>query len=79
MTDTILYYQLKPVTQDRPKKGDFALMNAAVLSCGLCGKVIAGMGGGAGAVCQQCGDLLNRGELRTAVKWPETANSEKIR
>lgn len=51
-----------------------ALVTAAVLSCGLCGTTIAGMGGpGHGAVCRRCARELIAGRLRGAVVWPTDA------
>lgn len=45
------------------------IVTAAVINCGLCGGVIAGMGGPAlGAVCDHCANLLRSGKLRGLVE-----------
>lgn len=69
--EPIRYYQLgRLITVAPPAAGEFRIATAAILSCGLCGTVIDGMGGpGDGAVCQRCGDLLKRGGCVGAVKW----------
>lgn len=48
------------------------LATAALLSCGLCGHTISGMGGpGQTPICEPCHDLLYRGHLRGCVIWDE--------
>jgi len=66
----IVYYELKQTTMPYERPGEFVIMTAAVMDCGLCGRTISGMGGpGDGAVCMPCGNELRRGALRGAVKW----------
>lgn len=69
---TIEYYELKRIKIADPVPGEFCIRTAAVLTCGLCGGCIDGMGGpGNGAICVPCGDVVKRGEARTAIKWDE--------
>lgn len=62
------FYSLKEEFNAHPSVPMFA--SAAIISCGLCNTVIAGMGGpGNGCVCARCGDELRKGRLRGAVVW----------
>lgn len=50
------------------------IVTAAVMTCGLCGRVISGSGGpGYGVVCEPCGTELQRGALVGAVVWSDDA------
>lgn len=67
---TVEYYELKRIKIADPEPGEFLMASAALLTCGLCGNCIDGMGGpGSGAICIPCGDLVKRGAARTAIKW----------
>lgn len=67
---TLRYYELQEVVIEPPKPGEFRMTTAAVLSCGLCGGVIDGMGGpGDGAVCERCASLVRRGGAKGAIVW----------
>lgn len=64
------YYELKRVTIPDVKPGEFHIASAALITCGLCGDCIDGMGGpGHGPICIRCGDVVKRGEARGAIKW----------
>lgn len=64
------YYELTKTIIPDPVEGEFTLVTAAVLSCGLCGGCIDGMGGpGDGVICIPCGDVVKSGQARTAIKW----------
>lgn len=66
------YYELvaQHIDESPPPRGELRLMTAAVMDCGLCGRMVAGMGGpGNGVVCKPCGDALKHGHLRGAVDW----------
>ena len=52
--------------------GEFVLQTAAILECGLCVKMISGMGGGECAVCSECAEDLKIGRLRGCVVREET-------
>lgn len=71
MGTPVEFYELGDlVSVEPPKPGEFRLVTAAVMDCGLCGGVIDGMGGpGDGAVCKRCGDALKHGRLRGCVVW----------
>ena len=66
------FYELRRVTIFKPAEGDFAIANASVGSCGLCGRVVTGMGGDPSMVCLSCGDELLRGNLRFGMGAIET-------
>ena len=66
------YYTLKRVVIPDPKPGEFRLQSAALFCCQLCNSTISGMGGPAGPdICVQCGDHLERGQLRGAVIYDQ--------
>ena len=72
----IKFYELGLVTIKDEQSG-FRFASAAIISCGLCGSMIDGMGGpGNGVVCIRCGDELRHGRLRSAVVWDEAAREE---
>lgn len=61
------HFELKPV---EPIDETGRIMTATVMCCGLCDRVISGMGGpGNGIVCEPCGELLKSGALRNVVTW----------
>lgn len=67
------YYELKRITIHDAKPGEFRIASAAIMDCGLCGKIISGSGGpGNGPVCIECGDVVKRGEARGAIKWDQS-------
>lgn len=66
------YFRLIPVVEKKPEPGEFVLQTAAILECGLCGKMISGMGGGECAVCNECAEDLKIGRLRGCVIREET-------
>jgi hypothetical protein len=66
------YYELQKITIEPTKPGEFRLVTAAVVTCGLCGGMIDGMGGpGCGAVCVRCAEVVMRGQARGAIKWSD--------
>jgi hypothetical protein len=66
----LVYYELSEVVIPPTKPGEFCLVTAAVMSCGLCGSTISGSGGpGYGVICRPCGELLLAGRLRSCVQW----------
>lgn len=66
------YYELKRVTIPDPRPGEMVFATAALITCGLCGTCIGGMGGpGDGPVCIPCGDLVRHGQARTAINWKQ--------
>lgn len=72
------YYCLEPVRVEPGKRG---FVTAAVLPCGLCGRVIDNSGGPGPAICKPCGDAFNRQQLMGCVKWddapaPESAQQD---
>ena len=70
MGKALEYFQLSKVTVQETEPGEFRLVNAAVLSCSLCGRMIDGMGGpGEGAICLPCGEALENGGLVGCVLW----------
>ncbi|RYF12415.1 MAG: hypothetical protein EOO77_17440 [Oxalobacteraceae bacterium] len=72
MAEAKTYYTVDRVEVKPPKPGEFRIMTAAVMDCGLCGVMIDGMGGGGTFICMPCGDALSRGALVGCVKWPVT-------
>lgn len=73
MSETpVRYFELREVTIDPPKPGEFRIVTAAVLYCDLCSDAIDGMGGpGDGVVCVRCADVVRTGRARGAIKWEE--------
>lgn len=66
----LVYHELRRVEIPAVKPGEFRILSAAVLSCGLCETVISGMGGpGSGVICDRCAGLLASGRLRGAVRY----------
>lgn len=66
----LVYHELRRVEIPPAKPGEFQILSAAVMSCGLCDKVISGMGGpGRGVICESCAGLLMSGRLRGAVRY----------
>lgn len=60
------YYKLQRTRLPEPKSGAF--LTAALITCGLCGVCIDGMGGpGDGAVCLDCGDAIRSGQARRTI------------
>lgn len=70
----IEYFDLRLVHIEPPMPGEFRLATAAVRSCGLCGRVIDGMGGLGPSICMPCGEAFLRGALVGCVKWDEPAS-----
>lgn len=67
---TIHYFTLTHVFDEDEAPGEFRLLTAALLDCGLCGRNISGMGGpGNGVICAECGTALRRGQLKGAVAY----------
>jgi len=70
------YYELKRVTITPPEDGEFRLVTAAVIDCGLCGRMIDGMGGpGHGAVCVPCAEAVINGTAIGAIVWDKENES----
>jgi hypothetical protein len=68
MSDLVFYELQKITIKEDPNA--FRIATAAILSCGLCGEMIDGMGGpGDGVVCVKCGDELRKRRLVGAVVW----------
>ena len=61
------YYRLVRETVHKPQKDEFRIENASLGFCGLCGTCITGMGGNSNMVCINCGDMMQRGQLRACV------------
>lgn len=69
------YFRVEHVKIPPQKPGEFRIMTAAVISCGLCGRFIDGMGGGGTFICMPCGDQLAMGALTGCVKWDPPAET----
>ena len=68
----IEYYELRKVTIQPIKPGEFRMATAAVMSCGFCGGCISGNGGpGRGNICVRCAEVVQKGNARGAIKWDE--------
>jgi hypothetical protein len=64
------YYELTKVII--PDSDGVRLCTAALITCGLCAKMISSSGGpGSGSVCIECADLVISGQARGAVVWEE--------
>lgn len=61
------YYEL--VRIDLPASNGNTFLTAATIQCNLCGRMIAGMGGPGRAICIPCGNLVEGGQARGAIKW----------
>jgi len=72
MTDVVSFYKLERVDIEPPKPGEFWIATAGVMSCGLCGETIDGMGGPGEYICIRCGDVVKDGHARGAIKWGAT-------
>lgn len=69
------YYELKKVTIEPPKEGEFRIVNASLLTCSLCGTMIDGMGGHSGAVCIKCAEVVLSGRMVGSIVWEENNDS----
>lgn len=63
------YYVLTPVYP--PKPGEFAISNASIGTCQLCGGIATGMGGSDRAVCLRCAEVVMKGQARGAIIWED--------
>lgn len=68
-TGAVEFFELSRVKIQPPRPNEFRLKTAAVMICGLCGRMIDGMGGGAPRMCIPCGDQFVAGKLVGCVKW----------
>lgn len=69
MTKTAEYYRLVPVYP--PKRDEFAIANASVGICGLCGGMATGMGGSNDQICTPCAKVVLSGRARGSIVWGE--------
>lgn len=69
MSDQISHYVIMPV--NKPKPGEFAIMNASIGICLLCGDMATGMGGSDNQICKPCGAAVLAGEAVGAIGWEE--------
>lgn len=67
--DVVGYYALKFIEPQPNVQGKLRLMTAAVMTCGLCGRTISGMGGGGIYLCKPCGDVVASGQAQHAIVW----------
>lgn len=59
------YYVLTEANTD-----DFEVATAAIMSCGVCGGIIDGMGGGGDReICEECAVLIRTGKLFHYIDW----------
>jgi hypothetical protein len=68
------YYVLTPVYP--PKSGEFAIANASIGTCQLCGGIATGMGGSNGDVCLRCAEVVMKGKARGEIVWDEGSSHD---